>query len=82
MLLKRGQIDQTIFLNKPKEFKGYQIREGVGFENPHHLKHFQVIVPTLYDYMYFKVPKEYRMRFTRSFDEVEAIHDERRKRIK
>ncbi|KAJ9552476.1 hypothetical protein OSB04_016521 [Centaurea solstitialis] len=38
MLLKRGQTDQTIFLNKPKEFKGYNVREGLGFENPHYLK--------------------------------------------
>ncbi|KAJ9552638.1 hypothetical protein OSB04_016683 [Centaurea solstitialis] len=27
MLLKRGQTDQTIFLNKPKEFKAYNVRE-------------------------------------------------------
>ena len=80
MLLKRGQTDQTIFLNKLKEFIGYEIREGLGFENPHHLKHVQDIVPTLYDYMYFKRPKEYRMRFTRSSDEVEASHEDKEKR--
>ena len=28
MLLKRGQTDQTIFFNKPKEFKCFEIREG------------------------------------------------------
>jgi hypothetical protein len=80
MLLKRGQTDQTIFLNKPKEFKGFEIREGLGFENPHYLKRAISRVPTLYDHMYFNLAKEYRMRFTKSSDEVEAKADERRKR--
>ncbi|KAJ9539963.1 hypothetical protein OSB04_026469 [Centaurea solstitialis] len=57
MLLKRGQTDQTIFLNKPKEFKAYNVREAI----------------------YFNLDKKYRMRFTRSSDEVEAEHDKRRK---
>ncbi|KAJ9543607.1 hypothetical protein OSB04_023314 [Centaurea solstitialis] len=80
MLLKRGQTDQTIFLNKPKEFKAYNVREGLGFENPHYLKRAIRFVPTLYDTIYFNLDKKYRMRFTRSSEEVEAEHDKRRKR--
>ncbi|KAJ9549049.1 hypothetical protein OSB04_021592 [Centaurea solstitialis] len=79
MLLKRGQTDQTIFLNKPKEFKAYNVREGLGFENPHYLKRAIRFVPTLYDTIYFNLDKKYRMRFTRSSEEVEAEHDKRRK---
>ncbi|KAJ9555966.1 hypothetical protein OSB04_010580 [Centaurea solstitialis] len=79
MLLKRGQTDQTIFLNKPKEFKAYNVREGLGFENPHYLKRAIRFVPTLYDTVYFNLDKKYRMRFTRSSEEVEAEHDKRRK---
>ncbi|KAJ9559888.1 LOW QUALITY PROTEIN: hypothetical protein OSB04_005048 [Centaurea solstitialis] len=79
MLLKRGQTDQTIFLNKPKEFKAYNVREGLGFENPHYLKRAIRFVPTLYDTIYFNLGKKYRMRFTRSSEEVEAEHDKRRK---
>ncbi|KAJ9555727.1 hypothetical protein OSB04_010341 [Centaurea solstitialis] len=80
MLLKRGQTDQTIFLNKPKEFKAYNVREGLGFENPHYLKRAIRFVPTLYDTIYFNLDKKYRMRFTRSSEEVEAEHDKRRKK--
>ncbi|KAJ9542930.1 hypothetical protein OSB04_029436 [Centaurea solstitialis] len=79
MLLKRGQTDQTIFLNKPKEFKAYNVREGLGFENPHYLKRAIRFVPTLYVTIYFNLDKKYRMRFTRSSEEVEAEHDKRRK---
>ncbi|KAJ9547298.1 hypothetical protein OSB04_019841 [Centaurea solstitialis] len=79
MLLKRGQTDQTIFLNKPKEFKAYNVREGLGFENSHYLKRAIRFVPTLYDTIYFNLDKKYRMRFTRSSEEVEAEHDKRRK---
>ncbi|KAJ9567368.1 hypothetical protein OSB04_003334 [Centaurea solstitialis] len=79
MLLKRGQTDQTIFLNKPKEFKAYNVREGLGFENPHYLKRAIRFVPTLYDTIYFNLDKKYRMHFTRSSEEVEAQHDKRRK---
>ncbi|KAJ9562021.1 hypothetical protein OSB04_007181 [Centaurea solstitialis] len=79
MLLKRGQTDQTIFLNKPKEFKAYNVREGLGFENPHYLKRAIRFVPTLYDTIYFNLDKKYIMRFTRSSEEVEAEHDKRRK---
>ncbi|KAJ9567605.1 hypothetical protein OSB04_003571 [Centaurea solstitialis] len=32
-------------------------------------------VPTLYDTIYFNLDKKYRMRFTRSSEEVEAEHD-------
>ncbi|KAJ9551704.1 hypothetical protein OSB04_015749 [Centaurea solstitialis] len=79
MLLKRGQTDQTIFLNKPKEFKAYNVREGLGFENPHYLKRAIRFVPTLYDTIYFNLDKKYKMRFTRSSEVVEAEHDKRRK---
>ncbi|KAJ9553136.1 hypothetical protein OSB04_017181 [Centaurea solstitialis] len=79
MLLKRGQTDQTSFLNKPKEFKAYNVREGLGFENPHYLKRAIRFVPTLYDTIYFNLDKKYKMRFTRSSEEVEAEHDKRRK---
>ncbi|KAJ9545374.1 hypothetical protein OSB04_025081 [Centaurea solstitialis] len=79
MLLKRGQTDQTIFLNKPKEFKAYNVREGLGFENPHYLKCAIRFVPTLYDTIYFNLDKKYRMHFTRSSEEIEAEHDKRRK---
>ncbi|KAJ9551957.1 hypothetical protein OSB04_016002 [Centaurea solstitialis] len=79
MLLKRGQTDQTIFLNKPKEFKAYNVREGLGFENPHYLKRAIRFVLTLYDTIYFNLDKKYKMRFTRSSEEVEAEHDKRRK---
>ncbi|KAJ9548098.1 hypothetical protein OSB04_020641 [Centaurea solstitialis] len=73
------KTDQTIFLNKPKEFKAYNVREGLGFENPHYLKRAIRFVPTLYDTIYFNLDKKYRMRFTRSSEEVEAEHDKRRK---
>ena len=67
-------------MNKPKEFKGFKIREGLGFENPHYLKRAIWQVPTPYDHLYFNHAKEYRMRFTKSSDEVEAKADEWRKR--
>ncbi|KAJ9544385.1 hypothetical protein OSB04_024092 [Centaurea solstitialis] len=45
-----------------------------------HIKKIQKIVPTLYDTIYFNLDKKYRMRFTRSSEEVEAEHDKRRKK--
>ena len=37
-LYKIGQSEKTIFLNKPKEFRDYSSKEGLGYENPKFLK--------------------------------------------
>ncbi|KAJ9546821.1 hypothetical protein OSB04_019364 [Centaurea solstitialis] len=58
---------------------GHIKKRRFGFENPHYLKRAIRFVPTLYDTIYFNLDKKYRIRFTRSSEEVEAEHDKRRK---
>jgi hypothetical protein len=50
--LKRGHTDQTIFMNKPKEFKFYNPREGIGYDNPRRLAKAIDEFPELYDMNY------------------------------
>ena len=70
--LKRGQTDQTIHLNKPKEFKFYNPKEGIGFDNPHYLKKGISKAPTLYDMRYMDMGYEYKMWFLKASDEDES----------
>ena len=71
--LKRGQTDQTIHLNKPKEFKFYNPKEGLGFDNPHYLKKGISQAPTMYDIRYMGYG--YKMVFTKASEEVEVQED-------
>ncbi|KAI3669359.1 hypothetical protein L6452_40592 [Arctium lappa] len=49
-LYKRGQTDQTIFLNAPDEEADVKQRWGLGFNNPHYLKKTIRKQPALYNY--------------------------------
>lgn len=65
--LKCGQTDQTIFLNKPKEFRFYNPKEGLGFDNPHHLQKITTKLPSLYDQRYMGYG--FRMNFLKFTNE-------------
>ncbi|PXX90094.1 hypothetical protein DF185_23370, partial [Marinifilum breve] len=76
--LKRGQTAQTLHLNKPKEFKFYNPKEGLGVENPYYLKKAISQAPTMYDARYMGYG--YQMISTKASDEVEAREDFNRSR--
>ena len=76
--LKQGQTDQTIHMNKPKEFKFYNPKEGLGYESPKILKNVSKFLPTLYDHRYMGYG--YQQFFLRSSDEALANEDVNRKR--
>ena len=78
--VKRGQTDETTFLNNPYEFKLFHPKEYSGYDNPCYLKRVTSKVATLYDFMYFHIGEEYKMCFTKSLDQVEAKEDENRKK--
>lgn len=48
--VKRGQIDQTIHLNKFKEVRFFENKEGLGFDNPEFLT--KAKSRSLYDFYY------------------------------
>lgn len=78
---KRGQTDQTIHLNKPKEFKYFNAEWGIGYDNPHYLNKILSKVPTLYEFDFLGLDKtypEYKIRWTKSSDEVEEQEDLKR----
>src|SRR4030095_16321237 len=46
--LKRGQTDQTIHLNQPKDTRFYNPKGGIGFDGPKFVEKIQRQHPTLY----------------------------------
>ncbi|KAJ9547551.1 hypothetical protein OSB04_020094 [Centaurea solstitialis] len=56
--LKRGQTDQTIHMNQPKEFNYYNPKEGIGYKSPCYLKRAISKTPTLYDLRIAKLEAE------------------------
>ena len=75
--LKRGQTDQTIHMNKPKDFRFYNPKEGLGYENPKILENVSNILPTLYDERYMR--HGFKAFFQKSSEEVLELEDENRK---
>ena len=60
MLVKRGQTDQTIFLNMPKDTRYYNPGEGIGYtDNPRYLEQGKLKVPSLYDSNYLNSTDAY-----------------------
>ncbi|KAJ9562289.1 hypothetical protein OSB04_007449 [Centaurea solstitialis] len=66
--LKRGQTDQTIHMNQPKEFNYYNPKEGIGYKSPCYLKRAISKTPTLYDLSYatreISLSKDYTPSYT------------------
>lgn len=80
-LYKRGQTDQTIHLNNPNEFKYYNSKWGIGYNNPQYFKKAYTEARILYDYDMLglgdKLPR-FKVKWTKSSDEVEEQEDLRR----
>ncbi|KAI3770453.1 hypothetical protein L6452_01587 [Arctium lappa] len=85
-LYKRGQTDQTIFLNAPDEEADVKQRWGLGFNNPHYLKKVIRKQPALYNYDFLACAGKHthlKPKFvTKLSDEVEAKETENRKNKK
>ncbi|KAI3747844.1 hypothetical protein L6452_10529 [Arctium lappa] len=85
-LYKRGQTDQTIFLNAPDEEADVKQRWGLGFNNPHYLKKAIRKQPALYNYDFLACAGKHthlNPKFvTKLPDEVEAKETENRKNKK
>ncbi|KAJ9553562.1 hypothetical protein OSB04_017607 [Centaurea solstitialis] len=69
--LKRGQTDQTIHMNQPKEFNYYNPKEGIGYKSPCYLKRAISKTPTLYDLSYATREIPLSKDFTPSYTEAE-----------
>ncbi|KAJ9565746.1 hypothetical protein OSB04_001712 [Centaurea solstitialis] len=69
--LKRGQTDQTIHMNQPKEFNYYNPKEGIGYKSPCYLKRAISKTPTLYDIRYMSLG--YKIIFMKESDDPEQI---------
>ncbi|KAI3669452.1 hypothetical protein L6452_40688 [Arctium lappa] len=85
-LYKRGQTDQTIFLNAPDEEDDVKQIWGLGFENPHYLKKAIRKQPALYNFDFLacagKQPHLKPKFVTKLPEEVEVQETENRKNIK
>ncbi|KAI3745964.1 hypothetical protein L6452_08379 [Arctium lappa] len=85
-LYKRGQTDQTIFLNAPDEEADVKQRWGLGFDNPHYLKKAIRKQPALYNFDFLacagKQPHLKPKFVTKLPEEVEVQETENRKNIK
>ncbi|KAI3769208.1 hypothetical protein L6452_00308 [Arctium lappa] len=85
-LYKRGQTDQTIFLNTPDEEADVKQRWGLGFNNPHYLKKAIRKQPALYNYDFLAcVGKHTHLKpkfVTKLSEEDEAKESENRKNKK
>ncbi|CAH9134244.1 unnamed protein product [Cuscuta epithymum] len=62
LLAKRGQTEQTIFLNQNKDTRFYNSKEGLGLTNPNNLKKVDCI--QLYDINYMGLGLTKLMAFT------------------
>ncbi|KAJ9540906.1 hypothetical protein OSB04_027412 [Centaurea solstitialis] len=69
--LKRGQTDQTIHMNQPKEFNYYNPKEGIGYKSPCYLKRAISKTPTLYDLRYMSLG--YKIIFMKESDDPEQL---------
>ncbi|KAI3672704.1 hypothetical protein L6452_38801 [Arctium lappa] len=85
-LYTRGQTDQTIFLNTPNEEADVREKWSLGYENPHYLKKAIRKQSALYNFNFLYAAAKYphlKPKFvTKSFNEVEAKEDEKRKNLK
>ncbi|KAJ9565352.1 hypothetical protein OSB04_001318 [Centaurea solstitialis] len=71
--LKRGQTDQTIHMNQPKEFNYYNPKEGIGYKSPCYLKRAISKTPTLYDLRYMSLG--YKIIFMKESDDPEQLKE-------
>ncbi|KAJ9548100.1 hypothetical protein OSB04_020643 [Centaurea solstitialis] len=71
--LKRGQTDQTIHMNQPKEFSYYNPKEGIGYKSPCYLKRAISKTPTLYDLRYMSLG--YKIIFMKESDDPEQLKE-------
>ncbi|KAJ9566813.1 hypothetical protein OSB04_002779 [Centaurea solstitialis] len=71
--LKRGQTDQTIHTNQPKEFNYYNPKEGIGYKSPCYLKRAISKTPTLYDLRYMSLG--YKIIFMKESDDPEQLKE-------
>ncbi|KAJ9542272.1 hypothetical protein OSB04_028778 [Centaurea solstitialis] len=71
--LKRGQTDQTIHMNQPKEFNYYNSKEGIGYKSPCYLKRAICKTPTLYDLRYMSLG--YKIIFMKESDDPEQLKE-------
>ncbi|KAJ9548250.1 LOW QUALITY PROTEIN: hypothetical protein OSB04_020793 [Centaurea solstitialis] len=71
--LKRGQTDQTIHMNQPKEFNYYNPKEGIGYKSPCYLKRAISKTPTLYDLRYMNLG--YKIIFMKESDDPEQLKE-------
>ncbi|KAJ9541440.1 hypothetical protein OSB04_027946 [Centaurea solstitialis] len=71
--LKRGQTDQTIHMNQPKEFNYYNPKEGIGYKSPCYLKCAISKTPTMYDMRY--MGRGYKIVFMKESDDPEQLKE-------
>ncbi|KAJ9555500.1 hypothetical protein OSB04_010114 [Centaurea solstitialis] len=71
--LKRGQTDQTIHMNQPKEFNYYNLKEGIGYKSPCYLKRAISKTPTLYDLRYMSLG--YKIIFMKESNDPEQLKE-------
>ncbi|KAJ9544769.1 hypothetical protein OSB04_024476 [Centaurea solstitialis] len=71
--LKRGQTDQTIHMNQPKEFNYYNPKEGIGYKSPCYLKRAISKTPTFYDLRYMSLG--YKIIFMKESDDPEQLKE-------
>jgi len=69
--LKRGQTDQTIHMNQPKEFSYYNAKEDIGYKSPCYLKRAVSKSPTVYDIRYMGLGL--KMVFMNNTDDPEKL---------
>ena len=69
--LKRGQTDQTIHMNQPKEFAHYNAKKGIGYKSPCHLQRAISKSPTMYDFRYMSLGL--KMTFMKNCDDPEKV---------
>ncbi|CAH9101274.1 unnamed protein product [Cuscuta epithymum] len=74
LLAKRGQTEQTIFLNQNKDTRFYNSKEGLGLTNPNNLKKVDCI--QLYDINYMGLGLTKLMAFTYGKETSEEEEEE------
>ncbi|KAJ9542052.1 hypothetical protein OSB04_028558 [Centaurea solstitialis] len=78
--LKRGQTDQTIHMNQPKEFNYYNPKEGIGYKSPSYLKRAISKTRTMYDLRYMSLG--YKIVFMKEYDAPEQLKEEKDRKNK
>ena len=69
--LKKGQTDETIHMNQPKEFAYYNTKEGIGYKSPRFLERVVSKSPTMYDFRYMGLGL--KMIFMKNCDDPEKV---------